>query len=263
MNRNKFYTRFAKSRQLLGYLSFLFSAIWICGVEASEPPVVVRAFPVEGQVPQLVVMLGNTSHSNITGVKVFLLPTNGAWWTLTTLGAGEWKSHSIALQDSPAKSLVILVEYVQDGAANSITASVQIPESPRKFWIGVGGLFSGLAPVALGAGLSLLGVFLTSIFNQRKEQLSARLQWRRFLFEQYDAQYREFLTRCAGTLDLHALQNHFKLLNDAALVPSSVQERIRSGLADVRNSGTPEQRRTARDIFLDDIRSALLEPFDS
>lgn len=229
--------------------------------EATRPPLVVHALPIaesDGRVHRVTLVLGNDFERNLTAINVTLIPDESAKWTVPVLGPGEWKSNTISLNSSKGHSLVAFVEYTSDGSVGSIAVPVQLPEQAKPWWTVIA---PGLMPVITGALLTLLGVFITSMFNMSKERLTARLQWKRFLVEHFDSQYTEFLARCAGTIDPTALNSHFKHLDESALVPDRARQRILAGLELVRKAVTPEAKRTARDALLVELRSDLLDPF--
>jgi hypothetical protein len=229
--------------------------------EAARPPLVVHAFPIaeaNGQVSRVTIVLGNDFDKNLTTINVTLIPDDLAKWTLPVLAPGEWKSNTISVNSGTGRSLVAFVEYTSDGSMGSMAVPLQLPESSKSWWTAVG---QGLIPVIAGALITLVGVVITSMFNLSKERVTARLQWKRFLVEHFDAQYTEFLARCAGTIDLTALNSHFEHLDESALVPDKTRQRILAGLKRINTAATPEAKRNARDALLVELRSEILEPF--
>lgn len=241
--------------------SFFLCILLLGQSEAARPPLVVHALPIaeaNGQVSRVTIVLGNNFDKNLTAINVTLIPDDVAKWTLPILAPGEWKSSTMSVNSGTVRSMVAFVEYTNDGSVGSIAVPLQLPENSKPWWTTVG---PGLIPVITGALITLLGVVITSIFNLSKERVTARLQWKRFLVEHFDTQYTEFLARCAGTVDLTALNSHFKHLDENALVPDKTRQRILAGLKRISTAVTPEAKRKTRDALLVELRSDLLEPF--
>jgi hypothetical protein len=238
----------------------LFAAISAVGLDAPQPPLVIRGLCTiesDGEVWRVTLDVGNGSKSPVTDINVSFMPSQGSPWILQTLAPGEWKSETFPLNSGRLKSLIAFARYSKEGVASSIAVPVELPDMSRNqppAWV------MNIVPVVTGALIGLLGVFVTSLFNMRKERLAAMLQWNRFLVEHYDSQYREFLSKCSATVDAAALHGHLDQLDNSALVPDSIRARIRKGIEKVRSSPVNDKH-AARETMLYDVRASLLEPF--
>jgi hypothetical protein len=211
------------------------------------------------------VNLGNTLPNQITDVCVgFQIPEpTQCAWSIPLLGSGNWRSIvlDIPAQDTVAgKQLVLSVRYKTADFHHSVTSVVSLPGKSNFHTV-----LNLAAPVLLGAIVSLLGglagVWLTSTYNIKKEKISARLQWSRFLVEHYDQQYREFLARCMTTIEETALNIHFRNLDENALLAPATRACILSGLARIQQAPTADQKKEAREQMLRELRDLLARPF--
>jgi uncharacterized membrane-anchored protein YhcB (DUF1043 family) len=202
--------------------------------------------------------VGNVSSSNITKITITFSSAEGESHDIPDLAPGQWESARIGFVAQSATPSVAVLGFTKDGRAGSLPVPIRWPEARNRkaaSWL------SAAAPVLAGAMIGLLGVLLTSFFNLKKEQLTARLQWKRFLLEHYDSSYREFMAKSAGTLDVNALRSLAEELERSALLPESTRLRIRRGIANVAGSD-PASREAVRDAFLQELRSELIEPFN-
>jgi hypothetical protein len=69
------------------------------------------------------------------------------------------------------------------------------------------------------------------------------------------------LTQASSTLDPDALNEHFNRLVAAALIPPALRQQIAKGLTAVRTATTADEKRTAREAMLNDLRLSLTRPF--
>jgi hypothetical protein len=245
---------------VLWALGFVLLASTAFAADTQETPLAVRAIPIagsDGQVWRVNVTLGNPSKNALSALKVAVFPVGAAPWEVPTLSPGEWKNGTIDLTSSDHRSLAVIVTYSSNSRTDSLAELIQVKEPEKPWWSSVG---SAAAPVLLGAMIGLLGAFMTSLFTMKKERLTAQLQWSRFLVEHYDVQYRTFLTRCAGVVEGVALMRNFTQLDDTALVPNRLRELITRGIQTVDNTADANAKRAARDKFLEELRSELLEP---
>jgi hypothetical protein len=236
-----------------------------CCAGTTEPPLVIRALGItesDGQVWSVNITVGNPSQAALSGIEVAVLPSGVESWEIPTLAPGEWTNRTIALSVGNYRSLAARASYTANHQTNALAEAVQMREPEKSWWTAIA---SAAAPVALGASIGLfgglLGAWVTSAFNLKKERIAAQLQWSRALVERYEVPYRSFLSNCSGMVDAQALRQEFTQLDATALVPDRIREMIAAGIQAVETESDGAAKRQKRDGFLRQIREQLLEPF--
>lgn len=173
--------------------------------------------------------------------------------SIDSLIGGQSKVVPITIPLSDIDQLILILQYRKDTVEQSQVKLIELNSSSYEsnFFINI------LLPAILGSGITLISVFITAILAERREKARAKFEWGKFLFENYEQHYRDFISGMAGTLNGDQINEYFKRLSKSAFIPSYLRTKVMETIRELKSDISTSQKQILRDNLLNEFEQFI------